>query len=69
MNNAPTHPFGSLKNDDDKMTCFFFPANVIPLIQPVNQGILYIMKRGYRKGLIERLRLSNDATGTCSKTF
>lgn len=51
----PAHPQEeSLSSDDGRITVKYLPPNVTSLIQPMNQGVLAMVKRYYRAGLLQK---------------
>ena len=65
LDNAPSHPEAAeMTSDDGKIRCVFLPPNTIPLLQPMDQGILETTKRIYRKNLIWKIISSSDSDDT-----
>lgn len=51
----PAHPQEeSLSSDDGRIVVKYLPPNVTSLIQPMNQGVLAMVKRYYRAGLLQK---------------
>lgn len=56
LDNCSAHPSEEeLVSDDGKIIAKFFPPNVTPLIQPMDQGVLEAIKRRYRKSILRDL--------------
>lgn len=59
---APPHASAEVLNSiDPNFQVMFFPPNVAPSIQPMNQGVIKEFKMMYRKQILKRLLL-NDGT-------
>uniref|UniRef100_A0A5S6QSY9 DDE-1 domain-containing protein n=1 Tax=Trichuris muris TaxID=70415 RepID=A0A5S6QSY9_TRIMR len=59
--NAPPHPSTqSLNSVDETVEVIFLPPNVIPLRQPMDQGVIENLKRLYRKQILRHLLLTKD---------
>lgn len=53
IDNAPSHPSElELKTEDGNIIAMFFPPNVTPLIQPMDQNAIKITKLYYRNSLL-----------------
>lgn len=65
LDNCPAHPqVEQLTSDDKKIRCMFLPANTTSLIQPMDQGVIYTVKRLYKKKLLhEILEVEEPAAG------
>ena len=58
MDNAPSHlSTKELCSRDGLIKTMFLPANTTSLIQPMDQGVLYNLKRRYKKNLLEKMIL------------
>ena len=58
MDNAPSHPSNEeLCSRDWLIKTMFLPANITSLIQPMDQGVLYNLKRRYKRNLLEKMIL------------
>lgn len=58
IDNAPSHPPAdelSVITDDGTISVIFLPPNVTPLIQPMDQGIIRLIKLHYRNRLLTKL--------------
>ncbi|XP_036598361.1 jerky protein homolog-like [Trichosurus vulpecula] len=62
LDNSPTHPNENvLRSDDGQIFVKYLPPNVASLIQPMDQGVIAVMKRHYRAGLLQNnLEEGND---------
>ncbi|XP_069168380.1 tigger transposable element-derived protein 7-like [Procambarus clarkii] len=49
--NAPAHPIAKLTSPDGKITCMALPPNTTSLIQPMDQGVIYALKRLYKRAM------------------
>ena len=55
MDNAPSHPSTEeLCSRDGLIKIMFLPANTTSLIQPMDQGVLYNLKRRYKRICLRR---------------
>lgn len=64
MDNAPSHPSTEeLCSRDGLIKTMFLPANTTSLIQPMDQGILYNLKRRYKRNLLEKMILYETIGG------
>ena len=64
MDNAPSHPSTEeLCSRDGLIKTMFLPANTTSLIQPMDQGVLYILKRRYKRNLLEKMILYETIDG------
>lgn len=62
LDSAPPHQSAEVLNSiDPNFQVMFFPPNVAPLVQPMDQGIIKEFKIMYRKQILKRLLL-NDGT-------
>ncbi|XP_054725301.1 jerky protein homolog-like [Anastrepha obliqua] len=52
LDNAPTHPYDCAV-DDIKLV--YLPPNVTSLVQPMDQGVIKSLKRGYRRKLVSEI--------------
>ncbi|XP_054725487.1 jerky protein homolog-like [Anastrepha obliqua] len=53
IDNAPSHPSElELKTEDGNIVAMFFPPNLTPLIQPMDQNAIKITKLYYRNSLL-----------------
>ena len=58
---SPAHPDASkLVSPDSLVTVTYLLPNVTSLTQPMDQGVLEMLKRKYRKSLVRDLLLSED---------
>ena len=56
MDNAPSHPSTEeLCSRDGLIKTMFLPANTTSLIQPMDQGVLYNLKRRYKRNSLEMI--------------
>jgi len=71
MDNCPIHPqIEQLTSDDNKIRCMFLPANTISLLQPMDQGVIYTVKRLYKKKLLnEILEVEDSAAGEDRRSY
>ncbi len=61
LDNAPSHPPTDILQSSDKtITAMFLPANTTSLVQPMDQGVLELVKRHYKKDLLRRLLLLDE---------
>ena len=61
LDNCPAHPDASqLVSPDNLVTATYLPPNVTSLVQPMDQGVLEMLKRKYRKSLVRDLLLSEE---------
>ena len=61
LDNCPAHPDANLLvSADKKVTALYLPPNVTSLIQPMDQGILEMLKRKYRKSIVRDLLQTED---------
>lgn len=61
IDNAPSHPSeDQLKSDDGKIITLFFPPNVTPLLQPMDQNVIRLTKLHYRSSLLSTI-IRNDS--------
>lgn len=61
LDNCSAHPSeDELVSHNKKIVAKFLPPNVTSLIQPMDQGVLELLKRLYRRKLLEKLVLRND---------
>ena len=68
LDNCSAHPDPeNLMSDDGKIYALFLPANVIALIQPIDQGVIEIVKKKFRK-LLQKLIIEDDC-GTSIADF
>nr|XP_045591678.1 tigger transposable element-derived protein 7-like [Procambarus clarkii] len=51
VDNAPAHPIAKLTSPDGKITCMALPPNTTSLIQPMDQGVIYALKRLYKRAM------------------
>lgn len=65
LDNCPAHPsVEKMTSEDGKIKCMFLPANTTSLIQPMDQGVIYAVKRLYKKKLLhEILEVEEPAEG------
>lgn len=64
MDNAPAHPSTEeLCSRDGLIKTMFLPANTTSLIQPMDQGVLYNLKRRYKRNLLEKMILYETTDG------
>jgi len=64
MDNALYHSSTEeLCSQDGLIKTMFFPADTISLIQPMDQGVLYNLKRRYRRNLLEKKILYETIDG------
>ncbi|XP_053671705.1 jerky protein homolog-like [Anopheles nili] len=57
LDTASFHPDETeLRSDDGNMVAKFIPANIANLIQPMQQGILSLVKQNYSNGLVKALQ-------------
>ena len=64
MDNAPSHPSTEeLCSQDGLIKTMFLPANTTSLIQPMDQGMLYNLKRRYTISLLEKMILYEAIDG------
>ena len=64
MDNAPAHPSTEeLCSQDGLIKTMFLPANTTSLIQPMDQGVLYNLKRRYKRNLLEKMKLYETTDG------
>jgi hypothetical protein len=62
LDNAPAYPSTDvLRSEDGAFKCLFLPPNTTSLVQPMDQSVLENMKRRYRKELLKKLLLADDA--------
>lgn len=67
LDNAPSHPpVEELNNIDECITVMYMPPNVTPLIQPMDQNVIRLVKLYYRKKLLSDVVTKNDI-GTALK--
>lgn len=60
IDNAPSHPSEmELKTEDGNIIAMFFPPNVTPLIQPMDQNAIKITKLYYRNSLLAMVAAKN----------
>jgi len=53
LDNAPSHPFADvLQSSDKSVTTAYIPAYTTSLIGPMNQGVLEMLKRHYKRELL-----------------
>ena len=63
LDNAPSHPSTeTLTSADGKVTTCFLPPNCTSVIQPMDQGILEVFKRRYKKQLLRHVILENESS-------
>ena len=61
LDNCSAHPSVELLvSPDGLVTSTYLPPNVTSLVQPMDQGVLESLKRGYRKSLLRDHLLSED---------
>nr|XP_045603512.1 tigger transposable element-derived protein 7-like [Procambarus clarkii] len=51
IDNAPAHPIAKLTLLDGKITHMALPPNTTSLIQPMDQGVIYALKRLYKRAM------------------
>uniref|UniRef100_A0ABM0LX64 Jerky protein homolog-like n=1 Tax=Saccoglossus kowalevskii TaxID=10224 RepID=A0ABM0LX64_SACKO len=69
LDNAPSHPdVTELRSDDGAIKCLFMPPNTMPLLQPMDQGVLNATKRRY-KGKMLRKVITENAVDEHEKTL
>ena len=62
LDNAPAHPDSSvLVSRDKSITAMFLPPNTTALIQPMDQGVLEALKRRYRRSVLQKILLEDEA--------
>ena len=62
LDNAPAHPDCSVLVSQDKaIKAMFLPPNTTALIQPMDQGVLEALKRRYRRAMLQKLLLQDQA--------
>ena len=62
LDNAPAHPDCSVLVSQDKaIKAMFLPPNTTALIQPMDQGVLEALKRRYRRLMLQKLLLQDQA--------
>ena len=54
LDNAGPHPT-DLGDDQEQVNVMYLPANTTPLIQPMDQGIIYTLKYGFMKLYYNRI--------------
>lgn len=52
LDNAPCHQLDDVCTDDGMIRVLFFPPNCTPLIQPMDQNVIRIIKLNYKKSLL-----------------
>ena len=60
MDNAPSHSQESLLNTDDIFSIKFLASKVTSLIQPMDQGMISLLKRFNRSTILNMLLNQND---------
>lgn len=61
LDNCSAHPDEEeLVSSDGKIIAKYLPPNVTSLIQPMDQGVLELIKRRYRRKILEELVLRDD---------
>ena len=62
LDNAPAHPDSSVLVSHDKaITAMFLPPNTTALIQPMDQGVLEALKRRYRRSMLQKILIEDEA--------
>ena len=62
LDNAPAHPDCCVLVSHDKaIKAMFLPPNTTALIQPMDQGVLEALKRRYRRSMLQKLLLQDQA--------
>ncbi|XP_036322268.1 jerky protein homolog-like [Rhagoletis pomonella] len=70
LNNAPSHPPADQlvkETEDGKIWVMYFPPNVTPLIQPMDQNAIRLLKLHYRTSLLSMVVTSVESLETCLK--
>ena len=61
LDNCSAHPDPEdLVSSDGKIYAKYLPANVTALIQPMDQGVIQLLKKKYKKKLLHRLIIEDD---------
>ena len=61
IDNAPAHPsIEKLTSHDGRVKTMFLPANTTSILQSLNQEILEVLKRRYKKSLLCHIILENE---------
>lgn len=61
VDNAPSHIIIETVITDEegnKMEIFFFPPNVTSILQPMDQGVIAVLKKLYRKELLRHFLIN-----------
>ena len=62
LDNCSAHPDAEdLVSDDGAIVAKFLPANVTALIQPMDQGVIQVVKKRYKKKLLTRLVMEEES--------
>ena len=70
MDNASSHPsIEELCSQDGLIKTMFLPTNTTSLIQPMDQGVLYNLKRRYKRHLLEKMILYETIDGLLYDQF
>ena len=65
LDNCSAHPDEQeLISEDGAIFAKFLPPNVTSLIQPMDQGVLQMVKKRYKKKLLHRLIIEDDTGGS-----
>jgi len=69
LDNAPSHQSADvLQSSDKSVTTMYLPANMTSLIQPMNQGVIEMLERHYKRELLWKLLLL-DSEGHSMVTY
>ena len=61
LDNCPAHPDESeLRTKDGNIRAIFFPTNVTSVLQPMDQGVIALLKRRYKRDLMKQMILFAD---------
>lgn len=71
LDNAPSHPPAEELvhvTKDGKIWVMYMPPNVTPLIQPMDQNAIRLLKLNYRSSLLSKVASSEDFETSLKKT-
>ena len=61
LDNAPSHPSAEELNViDENFEVIFLPLNVTAIIQPMNQSLISVTKKNYKRNLIKKVLIEGD---------